>query len=87
MHTYMIEEMASAISQQLTVDRNAVLPVLRDFWAERIALTWYAGDMLQAALEVGKPITKADAESLLYTMLDDHDPMLGVCWQTLEIEL
>ena len=87
MHTYMIEEMADAISQGLCVDNRAVLSILHHYWEEKIALTWHVEDMLQAALNAGKPITKGDAVALLYTMLDDHDPMLGVCWQTLEIEL
>ena len=87
MHAYMIEEMADAISQGLRVDNHAVLLVLHHYWEDKIALTWHVEDMLNAALNVGKPITKADAVALLHSMLDDHDPVLGVCWQTLEIEL
>jgi hypothetical protein len=87
MHAYMIEEMAEAISQKLHIDSNAVLLVLHQYWENKIALTWDVRDMLNAALNVGKPITKADAVTLLYSMLDDHDPVLGVSWQTLEIEL
>jgi len=87
MHAYMIEEMADAISQKLHIDNNKVLLVLHHFWEDKIAITWHVQDMLNAALNVGKPITQADAGALLYSMFEDHDPDVGISWQTLEIEL
>ena len=87
MHAYMLEEMADAISQKLHMKNNDVLRILHQYWNDKIALTWHVQDMLNAALNVGKPITQADAGALLYSMFEDHDPDVGISWQTLEIEL
>jgi hypothetical protein len=87
MHAYMIEEMADAISRKLHIDTNEVLCVLHHYWEDKIALVWQVEDMLNAALNDGTPITQVDAGALLYNMLDDHDPNIGISWETLSIEL
>jgi len=87
MHAYMIEEMADAISQKLPIDTNDVLRILHQFWNDKIAHVWHVEDMLNAALNAGKPITRADAVGLLYSMFEDHDSNEGISRKTLEIEL
>ena len=87
MHAHMIEEMAHAISKELPVNYQAVLHLLHRYWDDRIALTWHVKDMLQAALNMGRPITKADARLLLYNMFEECDPENGISWDTLTIEL
>ena len=65
MHDYMVEEMADAISKELHVDQNEVLRILHGYWSDRIALVWQVDDILECALNMGKPITRADAVELL----------------------
>lgn len=87
MNDYIIEEMADAISTELSVPNEDVLRILHRYWQDRIAPVWQVGDLLDTALKIGKPITKEDAIDVLKDLLDWHDPELGITWTTLEAAL
>ena len=87
MNDHVIEEMADAISRELRVDNNDVLRVLHHYWQDKIAPLWQVGDLLDTALNMGKPITKADAVEVLKDIFEGHDPELGITWITLEVAL
>lgn len=87
MYDYMIEEMADAIAKELRVDNNDALRVLHQFWEDKIAHVWQVDDVLECAMNTGKPITRADALELLQNIFDDLDSELGITWTTLEVEL
>ncbi|MEP0805616.1 MAG: hypothetical protein HRF47_09010 [Chloroflexota bacterium] len=87
MYDYMIEEMADAIAKELRVDNNDALHVLYQFWEDKIAHVWQVDDVLECAMNAGKPITRADALELLQNIFEDLDSELGITWTTLEVEL
>ncbi len=87
MYDYMIEEMADAIAKELRVDNNDALRVLHQFWEDKIAHVWQADDVLECAMDAGKPITRSDALELLQGTFEDLDSELGITWGTLEVEL
>jgi hypothetical protein len=87
MNDYVLEEMADAIEKELHVDRNGILRVLHHYWEEKIAPVWQVDDLLETALNVGKPITKADAIDVLKDLFEGHDAELGITWTTLEVAL
>jgi hypothetical protein len=87
MHDYMVEEMAETIEKELHVDRNDVLRILHGYWCDKIALVWQVDDILDCALNAGKPITRADAVELLQHIFEDHDSDQGITWLNLELEL
>ncbi len=87
MYDYMIEEMADAIARELRVDNNEALRVLHQFWEDKIAHVWQVDDVLECAMNAGKPITRADALEMLQNIFEDLNPELGITWRTLEIEL
>ena len=87
MNDYMLEEMADAIGKELHVDTNGVLHILHHYWADKIAPVWRADDVLESALNVGKPITHDDAVEVLKDIFEGHDAELGITWTTLEVAL
>jgi hypothetical protein len=87
MYDYLLEEMASAISQQLHVENATVLRILADYWRDKIAHVWQADDMLEAARKAGKPITRADAADLIHNVFDMHDSSIGINWTCLDVEI
>jgi len=87
MNDYMLEEMANAIAKELHVDSNAVLAILSRYWEDKIAPVWQVEEILGTALNVGKPITHADALEVLKDIFEGHDAELGITWTTLEVAL
>lgn len=87
MNDHVIEAMAEAIAKELRVNPNDALQVLHRYWQDKIAPVWQADDLLEAALKIGKPITKADAVEVLKDLFEGHDPELGITWIALEVAL
>jgi hypothetical protein len=87
MHDYMLEEMADAIAQELHLNNNSVLRILQRYWEDKIAAVWQVDDLLESALNVGKPITRVDAVEVLKDLFEGHDAELGITWTTLEVAL
>jgi hypothetical protein len=87
MNDYMLEEMADAIAKELHVDSNDVLAILSRYWEDKIAPVWQVDEILGTALNVGKPITHADALDVLKDIFEGHDAELGITWTTLEVAL
>lgn len=87
MNDHVIEEMADAIAQELHIDHNDVLHVIHRYWEDKIAPVWQVDDLLETALNMGKPITKQDAVEVLKDLFEGHDAELGITWTTLEIAL
>ncbi len=87
MNDHVIEEMAETIAKELHVDHNDVLHVLHRYWEDKIAPVWQVDDLLETALNIGKPITKQDAVDLLKDLFEGHDAELGITWTTLEVAL
>lgn len=87
MYDYVLEEMADAIAKECRVDNNAVLSVLSHYWQDKIAQVWQVDDMLECALNAGKPVTHADAVDVLLNVFHNHDSSMGINWTNLEVEL
>jgi hypothetical protein len=87
MNDHVIEEMADAIAKELHLEHNDVLHVLHHYWEDKIAPVWQVDDLLEAALNIGKPITKTDAIDVLKDLFEGHDAELGITWITLEVAL
>jgi len=87
MNDHVIEEMADAISTELHIPNEDVLCILHRYWQDKIAPLWQVGDLLDTALNMGKPITKEDAIEVLKDLFEGHDPELGITWITLEVAL
>ncbi|HKJ40076.1 MAG TPA: hypothetical protein VJ972_14965 [Anaerolineales bacterium] len=87
MNDYMLEEMAETIAKEMSVDHNDVLRNLHRYWADKIAPVWQADDVLEAALNIGKPITRQDAVQVLKDLFEGHDAELGITWMTLDVAL
>ena len=87
MNDHVIEEMAETIAKELHLEHNDVLRVLHHYWQDKIAPLWQVADLLDTALNMGKPITKEDAIEVLKDLFEGHDPELGITWTTLEVAL
>jgi hypothetical protein len=87
MNDSILEEMAVAIANDLSLDHNAVLRILQQYWTDKIAPVWQAEEILGTALNVGKPIIREDAIEMLKEIFEGHDTELGITWTTLEVAL
>lgn len=87
MNDYMLEEMADAIAKELHVQNSDVLHILQQYWQDKIAPVWQVDDVLDCALNVGKPITHKDAVDVLKDLFESHDAELGITWTTLHVAL
>ncbi len=87
MNDSMLEEMADAIAKELHVQNSDVLRILQQYWQDKIAPVWQVEDLLECALNVGKPITRDDAMEVLKDLFEGHDAELGITWMTLEVAL
>lgn len=87
MYDYVLEEMADAIAKEFHIDNNDALRVLSRYWQDKIAQVWQVDDMLECALNAGKPITHADAMEVLQDVFNNCDSSIGINWTSLEVEL
>jgi len=89
MHDHNINEMAEALAPLLTnaKDQARAVGILRQYWDDKIALTWSIEDVHNVANEHDLALTNDEAWEILRSVLDGHDASLGVCWDTLWIYL
>ena len=87
MNDHVIEEMADILAGELHIPNEDVLRILHRYWQDKIAPLWQVDDLLETALNMGKPITKEDAIDVLKDLFEGHDAELGITWITLEVAL
>ncbi len=87
MYDHFLEEMADAIAKELHIDNNDVLGILNRYWQDKIAHVWQVEDVLECARRAEKPITRADAQTVLHQVFEGHDSDLGITWTTLDVAL
>lgn len=87
MYDHMLLEMAETLSQRCNVRVDDAMNALITYWQDKIAHVWQVEDVLESAVQAGKPITRADAVELLKQVFDGHDSSLGITWTTIECAL
>ena len=87
MHTYMLEEMADVLSNQLHIQSSEALVVLRHYWEDKIAPVWGVEEVYECAHRAEKPITRDLAVDVLQRAFDKHDVEYGISWITLDVTL
>ncbi len=87
MHTYMLEEMADALSNELHIPNHDALAVLSRYWEDKIAPVWSVDDVYECAHRAEKPITRELAIEVLERAFDKHDAEYGISWITLDVTL
>ena len=87
MYDHFLEEMAAAIAKELHLDNNDVLSILNRYWQDKIAHVWQVEDVLESARRAEKPITRANAQTILQQIFDHLDSDMGITWTTLDVAL
>ncbi len=87
MHTYMLEEMADALSNEFHIQSSEALAVLSRYWEDKIASVWSVEDVYECAHRAEKPITRELAIEVLKRVLDKFDAEMGISWITLDVTL
>ena len=85
MNETMLEKMTETIAMELPVDTNDVLRILHRYWMDKIAAVWQVDDLLESALNFGKPITRDDTCEVLKEIFEYHDAEQNLTWNTLEV--
>ena len=76
MHTYMLEEMADALSNELGIQSSEALTVLSRYWEDKIAPVWSVDNVYDCAHRAEKPITRDLAIEVLERVFDNFI----FCW-------
>jgi hypothetical protein len=84
MYDYMLYEMAKAVSEKCNARMDDAMNALIGYWSDKIAHVWQVTDMLEAARNAGKPMTRKDALELLKDIFDRHDSCQGITWVLLD---
>ena len=87
MHTYMLEEMADALSNELHIQSSDALAILSRYWEDKIAPVWSVDDVYECAHRSETPITRELAIEVLERAFDKHDAEYGISWVTLDVTL
>ena len=87
MHTYMLEEMADALANELHIQSSDALAVLSHHWEDKIAPVWGIDDVYECAHRAEKPITRELAIEVLQLAFHKHDAEMGISWITLDVTL
>ena len=79
MKDYHIREMAKLVvgikSQEVIEER------LRDYWNDKVAVTWHAENVKRQAENMGIELTDQQVRNILDSMIDDHDACIGINWE------
>ena len=82
MHDHHIEDMVRRLKPVLTDPAKARV-ILQRYWRSRMALVWMVMDVHKAANERAVALTNSEAIDVLQTLLNQHNPQLGIRWEDL----
>ena len=64
-------------------DASKAKVILQRYWRTRMALVWIVEDVHKAANERAVALTNSEAIDVLQTLLNQHNPQLGIRWEDL----
>lgn len=67
--------------------REIATNIVRDYWQDRIAVSWTVDDVMERAKMLKKRISKEKARGILNSMFHHHDAGLGITWDTIDANL
>ena len=82
MHEQHIDDMVRRLKPVLKDPAKARV-ILQRYWRTRMALVWEVADVHRAANERAVALTNSEAIYVLQTLLDQHNPQLGIRWEDL----
>lgn len=90
MYPIIMEEMSGRIFEQIqkieTITKEDILVIIKDYWKDKIAITWQIFDIDTALLDLDHDqdfLSDEEKISVLTKVLDKHDAEYGVSWETL----
>lgn len=93
MYPIIMEEMSGKIFEKIqkkkieTISKEDILNVIKDYWKDKIAITWQLFDIDTVLLDLDHDkdfLTDEEKMSVLSNVLDHHDAEYGVSWDTLK---
>jgi hypothetical protein len=89
MYDFHITDMVDRLIKNDIIDKNdsvAAVGVLKEYWEDKIALSWSAEDVIMRAREVFEvELTTKEACSILYDVQHNYDAERGINWEILDI--
>ena len=83
MYTHEIREMAEAIAAKTIAPVDDIEAVLKEYWTDKIALTWSEGDMQVMAMEEGRYLNRKERQEALQLVMRKCDANVGVSFASL----
>lgn len=82
MHDHFIDQMVRQLKPVLN-DPDKARAILKRYWRTSMALVWEVKDVHRAANERERVLTDREAAEVLQTLLQQHNPQLGIRWSDL----
>jgi hypothetical protein len=67
--------------------REVIKSALAEYWKERIALVWNVHDIMDAAKEINKAITREEGVQILQRVIRKQDCTIGVSFDTIKMHI
>ena|SRR5579859_1654227 len=80
MQEHYIKDMVRKLSFILK-DKFGAERILKKCWRDKIAIVWSTRQVHRAANELELALREGEAIQVLHTLLDRHDPQLGLRWE------
>jgi hypothetical protein len=85
-----IQDMTNKITKALNLTENQAATVqksIKEYWEDRIALTWTTEDVIETAKDMDITLTNNQAREILEETLRGHDADIGVNWEVLRTRI
>jgi ribosomal protein L10 len=90
MHDHHLTDMVTLLAKKKLIkadQQEQAIEVLKKYWEDKIAIVWGAEDVIDAAKQQKKRMSKAKAIDILQEMLRHHDCEYGITWDTINANL
>lgn len=57
---------------------------LREYWTDRIAVSWCVSDVTERAEQMGREVTDDEARDVLSSLVSGFDANLGINWEVID---
>jgi ClpP class serine protease len=87
MHSYQVSKMVQQLQKDGLILKSEIKDAensLKEYWENKIAITWSVEDIMDRARDISISITEDQAKEILQQVLNRHDASIGVNWDVFD---
>ena len=83
-----LRDMATRLKKAgLISNEDKATQIMREYWTDRIAVSWTTSDVLDRAEQKGITLSEDKAKEILQTILRRHDAEIGINWDVIDANI